>query len=761
MYRVAVVQNEREMLRAGYVNFAPRLKESPHLGQYAFTIFDATNIAELFGDGINSIRHFDGLFIATNATSDSLVLASLQENKSRVEDFLQRGGGLFVGSQKKLSASVVGVRDRLLDEEDSRTGTTGFLPDLYEFGTVERPEAEYDSGEGVISEYVDRDDNGKRSLLLRYPTRVTAKGTQARCESNEFKRHVYRSVLRPLSAGAYSSVFVDTSYSGPEARILLMINSVSESGEKLVITTIVIDWEYHEDLLVNIIRYITEGIPNVAFISKERVPYGDYDYIISSVMLSKLAHALYNSPNQIPNELLEIHNTFIFSPGWDEQEITTFWWKITSSTRSGKRWSRNHRRVYYFREAADNLGLTQISNFSSVDLIIDNAILWLDSQFADGMWFGSFWTSYDVLAMMLELNVDVESYIQPVMNDIREHYYDGSYDGVMGATCGLLELLISLSPNYVSELRQSSMAEQAIASTLTWVVENFPVQSLYDAQTAVLTLSKLSLDSLGAPFRAQYKKMLSEVQARRNELQIYTELDVCRKIAVSALFSDRDKEAPALLTKLKELQSPEGMWVSTKRTAFVVAFLLKEVVSWVSKNARSDVDQMIYAGVVHLRSKYDEVRGNWEQDAQTTAKALHAIGLYNRIYGYSTQDFFESIRFESRQLRTSATIQGAIKSLNRMRLGVNAEDRKVQEIVAEAETAAINYVTRSRYVAAICASLLVGIILSLAIYHPSVLLDLVKGVGSVLALVLSAIVGVVIGVLMQRPTSIRGKRRDS
>lgn len=761
MYRVAIVQNEREMLRAGYVSFAPRLAFHPQLKNHSLSVFDASNIDELFGEGPNGLNKFDGLFVATNATSDSLVLAKLCSGKTAISAFLSSGKGVFVGSQKKLSVA---------DGKPSAQGT-GFLPDNLDFQTVERPRIEKDSGEGRISEAHDVTSNPALGLLLSFPIAVSANETQARCEINDFKRHIYRSHIVPTHVGMFHAVFEDRSYPEPAHRNLLMVNRAAHSGERLVATTIVLDWEFHENLLVNIIRYIAEGIPLVAFVDKPGVKAPDFDYIQSSARVAKIGHATYDNFDQIGLAMSDVHNTYVFSPGWEEEVVTAAWQKMRKAG-SGMRRGRRFRRLYYFREIGGHDALTRYSNFSSIDLLIDRSLLWVEAEFVDGMWSGSFWTSYDVITMMLDLDIEVSSYLPSIFRDIRRHSEDGSYDGIMGATCGLVELKIALVASHAKIMEDTGTDTADIDRTWLWIHENFGKQSLYEAQTAFLTIARLERANL-TPHQQEHLKLMQD-QMKRSVRQLLeeTELDISRKIAVCLLCGDLEDETERLLRLLASRQEPDGRWVSEKRTAFVLTLLLRDVVSVIPERLGRTLDDIIYSGVVFLRSCHDASVGNWDGDVQTTAKALHAIGLYNQLYGHSTQDFFESIRPESREVGASAVFQSASDALARMRISTdNAIQRATDAIVTSAATesqlrvvieerdTALKYEKMAqgqaefaRYVGAISGSLFIGLIVSLLLYHFEVASALLSEIGSILAMIVSTVVGVVVALITRRPS---------
>jgi len=734
MYRVAVVQNESEMLRSGYTNVLPKLRSIKRLSHYSFELFNVVNIQKLFQEGDSYLLNFDSLFITTNATSDIRVLTRLRENKDVMEKFISSGRGLFIASQKKLSTAKF---DSKTDE-----GKTGFLPEAYEFFTVERPKSEKDSGEGKISTY-----NNEDHILLQYPKRVTAELTMQHCEKNEFKKHCYRSHIVPYIDGSYVPIFVDRSYKEVPSRSLLMVNLVPQNGERVVISTIALDWEFHEDLLTNLIAYTTEGLPRVAFIDNAGIKHGDFDFLLTSAKLSKISHHIYDNVAQIKPELLNIHNTYIFSPDWKEQDVTDFLRNTFHSDNHNTNGRKSYVRVYYFKEFNNVLTLAQYSNFSTIDLIIDSSVLWVTSMFPNAMWGRSFWITYDILTMMYDIGENIETYISPILNDIRKHYTEYSYDGIMGATCGLFELMILLRSRYNKELIKERFSPNDFNGILGWIFDKYDSQSAYDKQTAMLTLhkyySEIFLSKKYKVEKDKYSEMLESVCSTTHVDNAMpdkdSEIDLCRTISVCLLCENREAEIVDLLRKLKTIQTPSGRWTNTGRTAHVLVFLLKNLLRLKSlASAEINIDDMIYNGILHLRSEYNWKNANWDNDIQATAKAIHAIGMYNRLYKYSTQDFFKTLEVESDKIYSATVIHNVSESMRMLRQRTNEMLLKIESLTEanlkrqqelqehkekiEAcelyESENVKQVKIARTVATICATLLLTMIFYLGVKHP-------------------------------------------
>lgn len=767
MYRVAVIQNESEMLRAGYTNITPKLNAIKRFTNYSFEMFNVVNFQKLFIEGENNLLNFDSLIITTNATSDKTVLYKLQENKNLIDKFILCGKGLFISSQKKLSTSKFEINN--LD------GRTLFLPDLYDFYTVERPKDEKDSGIGEITL-----NNNEEHIILNYPTKVTTDLTKNHCETNEFKRHYYRSHIIPKTNGAYLPIFVDSSYENVNNRSLLLLNLVPQNGERIVISTIAIDWEFHENLLTNIITYITEGLPKVAFIDNENVKHGDFDFLLTSAKLSKISHIIYNDVSSIKSELFYIHNTYIFSPDWKEIDISNFIKRINIKNQNNEA-KKSYIRVYYFKLIDNILTLTQFSNFSTIDLITDSSILWVNSKFNGGMWQGSFWVTYDILIMLNDIGIDIKSYIIPILKDIRKHYADFSYDGVTGATCGLIELIFLFEKKYNDELIKEGFTESDLKGMLNYIIQKYETQSSYDKQTVILTLSKFYKDIFISKkiniAKEKYTELFNHVISKFNIDETlseeFSEIDICRNLSICLLCKDKFIEINNLLSLLERIQTPSGKWTNTGRTAHVLVFLLKNMETFNTNLENvSIIDKMIYNGILYLRAEYNLKNASWDNDLQASAKAIHAIGLYNKKFQYSTQDFFKTLEVESDKIYSASVIHNVSESMRNLRqqsneqiliidhLRIENETNKVQleeqkRKIDESETYENNMVKRMiriQTATVISSSLLITFVMYLTILYPARILQELRSL-DIKGIILGFVVALILTNLAQKSTN--------
>jgi hypothetical protein len=687
MYRVAVLQNESEVLRSGFANVTPKL-QSLNLSSYEFESFTSMNVNVLFGNGENCLETFDSIFLTTNVTSDKFVLEALKKNVDRVTDFIKSGKGLFVSSQR-------GIRTTMGDLSGD-SGITGFLPKNYDFRTVERPSDEEDSGKGQVSVNQDSRDN----ILLVFPNQITGKLINERCMNNEFRRHFYRSHLVPVTAGAYIPLLLDTSYKVQNFRVLLMVGSAPNLDERVVVSTISIDWEFQNEILENIVRYITEGPPRLAFIEREKVETGDYLFLKSNAISNKIPFVVYSAPDAISKIMSNVHNTYILSPGWTEEEVDKFLHSDALSTLKGT--SASYKKVYFFQLYAKQLVLSQYSTFGNVDLIIDQSVQWLLSKFDNRMWLGNFWITTDLISMLETYSMSYEPYLEPVLVDIKKHYKHGSYDGVMGATTGLLKLLTLANKKYPSICEMAKMGSDTINESLKWVIDNFYSQSLNDKIAAFISVRNvlnepslrpiLNLPMLEETSRNMWNEVTNQINVADLENSFIpgrTEIDLLRYLDffISSV-TEYQSTIAAILNQLRKLQL-RGKWMDVVRTSHVIETLL-EVESRLDQ-AKNEIEsntglrENIDEGISYLLSEFDPKTSSWKQDLQATAKSVRALILYNKKYNYSTQDILGILKRESEEMESESIILELSSNLDKSRKEINDKVTLIKRLTNNVE----------------------------------------------------------------------------
>ena len=590
MFRLALVQNESEMLRYGWADIRPFLSTL----EYGFDSFTAENIEDLF----IGIRRglYDCIIIATNACNDVNVLDRLIENKELISDFLAEDKGIFLSFQM-----------RLTDRE-----RTGFLPDKLDIQMLNRPEV------GVQGELAVEGGTPKH-VLLRYPNKIKKETLIFQCLHNEFVKSLYKGYVCPLDPSKYDSLVWDRKY---KDRRDLVLSLRQDLVGRIVISTIVFDWQSHKGFLENSIRFVVEGQPFIAVMEKKGANSSvDFQYLLENLKFNKIPHRVYQVVDfENANFPFDVHKTFIIDPSWSLDEV-----KSSQLMNIKERSGRGSKIIMFDKGAHGQPIVSQIGGIENVEVMLGNSIAWIESQFNEGRWQNSFWATFDVLDLLVWLKKPVDHYRSQILAKISPHNIGGSYDEVMGATCALLKIYFWLLGKGSNEYKR----------TLKWIRQRLSQVSFYERCAALSTLQELSEKIEGRTVADIRHQVIADAQEVKEELRIYR--------GVQTLFTfNHYNDAKQLAESLFALQEPNGCWVNTSRTGSILFLLLK--IQSVSEEPSSLHDQMIYMGINYLKDKYNPISGSWNNDVPSTAKALKAIVEFEKKVSFPIDELLGTLK---------------------------------------------------------------------------------------------------------------------
>lgn len=658
MYRVAVIQNEVEMQHSGYVDSVPKYRERFDFNcVVVFNRFSSINIHTLFREGEDYLLDYDCLIVGTNATSDGDVYKVLQNqaNKSLLCDFIEQGKGLLICSQKKL------ISDNTF--EGYKVRKTNFLPDAYEYNVISRPIGE-NSSDGNV-QMIDFDYNLAQSYIFRFPHNITDTMILDRCTNNDFQTHFYRDFIIPKKESAYFSLLVDKR--NPMRNTLMLVSP--QKNERIVISTMALDWAGHYELLENIISYLMVGIPEVAFIDKAPVNEKVFKFLVSEAEMAKVPYKTYATIEDIKaSKLFSFHSLFVFSPKYSETEVAEFWKSIKNNISSV--------RLFHYRhiddDPSEDLIMVNFSQSRQIDSQKQAVATWLISLYHNKFWDNSFWKSYDVLLAFILLDISIEPYIVGLFNDINSHYKDGTYDGVLAPTCGLLEILNLISNNsaYVAKLPN---ANKMLDETINWLVAKFNKTSNYNKKFIIRAFHRANLmDKLKKSFTSD-KSFLDELHhiaiADSVAIKDKFEIDLCLDIETCLIYNHySNKDEQVIKKRIKDCldvvlsaQQQNGRWDNNLgKTARILIFLMENE----QKIASNKIAQTIELGINALRRGYS--KNNWENNIVTTSNAISALILSDRRAKYESKDFLSQISHEVKLASSYNSLYLALETLGRV-----------------------------------------------------------------------------------------------
>lgn len=678
MYRIAVIQNEVEMQHSGYVDSVPKYrKQDFDLREHVFNRFSSVNIRELFIEGENYLLDYDCIIIGTNATSDGDVYSILCDaaNKVILEKFISMGKGLLICSQKKLR------EDPDAAENEYKARKTYFLPDPYEYKVISRPRKE-GSDQGNITVF-NHEPNNIQKFLCSFPQIIDNNTILEHCTKNDFQKHFYRDYIIPLNDSSYFPVLQDKC---DTERNTLMV-ARPRKNEKIVISTMALDWAGHYELIENILYYLIIGIPTVAFVDKEEQPVQDFQFLLSEAELSNISYFTYLSTSEVINSnLRQYHTLYVFSPAYSEDEVSEFWENHVKE-------QNGYIKLFYYKYINNELVLVNFSYFSYIDTQKHEVETWLKSKYRDGLWGNSFWKTYDALFTLHGMGEDISPYLRGAFLKIEKHYRHGSYDGVLAPTCGLFELEALIMQD--DTLRQEvPKIEEYLNETQSWLIARYNGTSSYNKKFIIRSFHNAGFFNKFIESKPDFENELFEV-ATDGSLQDKLEIDLCLDAEVCLIYLKTYRDRKEIKIRIDECidsilstQMQNGRWDNNLgKTARLLVFFITHQSQNEFNRKEKEINDAISRGIIALRNSYQG--NNWENNVVTTANAITAIVSHDRIAAYKSKDFLNQVNKEAKLADSYNSLILALDTIDILTKTCGkseSELRKLQNVTEKYET---------------------------------------------------------------------------
>lgn len=292
-YRVAIIQNEKEIFKYDCADCSKLIHSLSCFDYYKIFYFDEHNIDEFFSD----IFKFDSAFFATNALNAKLIFEACIKNSELIESFIKKQHGIYIGySSKKKSREFLPDRYKCYQEERS------FLPGDDEFSGKIAVRNEYYCSlfnDFSINEYISCARNHTTIAGLYF----------------DFLLYDAKKTL-------FEEVIIDEKY-----KRCLLLFSRAITKERVCISTLPVDWQNQINLFINILRYITEGTPEICIVSKKEIDRYEnfsYEYLSRQLNLYKKSCIRICRSNCDLDGVVERYpssNIVLFDASWGVSEI--------------------------------------------------------------------------------------------------------------------------------------------------------------------------------------------------------------------------------------------------------------------------------------------------------------------------------------------------------------------------------------------------------------------------------------------------------
>jgi hypothetical protein len=612
-YRVAVIQNETELLRYSYADVRQLLSRE----NYDWSYYTSENIGQLSA----TLQRYDAIVIATNACNNSRILGWLVDNSVELIDHLERNNaGLFVGFQMALS------------DKRGNGLPFGFLPEPYQVAGRYR----FTDGELSNDGQLMAGDGFTTSSLAALPQSIDIEQLEADCKANPNVPGLYWGYLSDFSSESYMTILQD----GATNPVRPLLIASFPDLPRIVLSALVVDWQGIDGLWTNLIRYVVEGDRPVALVSKKGAESFNLDVVQHSLREHKIPqHGLAFSDLTEWNQQPELFAAVVLDPAWPRDQVEQL---IRVLCRSDGRRPNLH---YFDTRDNSNLIACSLPASGGYEAIIDGATAWLKARWPGDLWDGSFWASFDVLDFFRENDVALEIYREPVTSAIKRHTQsNGSYDDVPGATCAALQVY-----SWFGEA-----SEEAVRAK-QWLLEQIPVQNLYNSATVLETSCRID------GMHLEHSRQRNLVNRIASSSDSWTPgLETLRYMRTLVAVGEYEIAARHV-GKLRPAATGRDEWLTIFGAAETVAILLELYANLGS--APDEVEQLVFSGVEYLLEEYDASTGTWSENTVATAKAAKALVHFTSLSAPAVSETIRSIT-ESRQAAMRTHALAGLRSRN-------------------------------------------------------------------------------------------------
>jgi hypothetical protein len=633
MYVIALIQNQSEMIRYSYADARPLL----NFENYHFDLYTAENISKL-GDALNH-GVYDAILIGSNALNDQEIRDGLLKQKEQISKYLEQPKGLVILHQMKMTT----------------VSSYGFLPSQYDVAAIDRKRD--NPRERAVEGELSIDPANKDHVVLLYPNVVKINIICKRCLETPGVEGLYWHYLKPLDDRMWVSLIRDSTYK--QKRDLLFV-SRADLPPRIVLSSLTLDWHRQTELFENILRYVTEGRPDTAIIVRKGRKSFPFDYLVANLQVRKVPHSIYSQESvrllEIP---LNVHRIIILDPAWSIRDIQN-----SDFQKVSRYFDKGSKLICFDRTDINKPSMVCVGGESEFERVKKNAIVWIISKFQGGLWDGSFWSTVDTLKVLKEFGEPLGQYKEEVLNYVRKHDIDGSYDEVFGASCALLWI-------YYTFLGPESLE---FKKTLEWINNKIEKCALYEKALAYETLREVDIPVDNSTINTFYEQAIKKAQRAIDELE-------CLRYARTLLSYGRVKEAQEIAIKLKLLQR-NGKWIDVSTTSVILSLLIR--LRQKMEKPSEEIDDMIFRGMIYIREQLTSSTF-WGNKVSDTAKALAAWRDFESlISGFPIEEVVSSIQATEAVQKNTVAIDSALNLIKSLRDELS-ETKKVLSRITQRE----------------------------------------------------------------------------
>lgn len=605
-YKIAVIQNEKEIFKYQFADWKSHLSNNSTFAFYNVEYYDEHNICNMF----KKLFEYDSIFYSMNSLNSDAIYNESIAHSNEIERFIEEGKGIFVGYS-------------------SSRKNRDFLPENYRCVQQTRNlevEKEFD---GSI-QFAD-------CFLFDMHYTLNEQSYESHAKGNKNIKGLYFDYL------AEKGVFLKPVIIDKNSNKHLMLASDGQNSKRVIITSLPVDWQNHEGLMINIIKYCTEGEPVVEIVTKTRKISFGREYLFRQLSLNKIPFFYKEyTAEQLSSTFLKTPVT-IFDETWDEKEIDKYCLDHNIQIQS------NNNRILHYKtpkndSVTNEMGLNKLvvhSAYQEIDTIEKGVLLYFLNKTPSAkqkyLYDSSLLATSSVIQFKREHGMKSEELCHGVIENIKRHIKgDGSYDSMFVASCNALHLIANCDVNYKEN--------KIFVDMLNYLQEN--IRLVLEGKSG-LTAGEIAM---GLIFAEKYLtvseeqtkvivSLIEEELLKTNEsLKDFTAQNCLRFLARHGRLVNKRNLAYIVKQSIIAFNDFTGDCKSVCVANFIISIcnLIKD--NFIEKNDRLIVYKAVFSAIGTLYKRLDYSSYNWNDDAYATVLCSRALIIFNKLALYPVDE---------------------------------------------------------------------------------------------------------------------------
>lgn len=584
MYKVCLIQNQSEMVHYRFADL--RLFLENHNINY--DLYTAENIETIISNFEK--ESYDAIIFSTNSLNDRMILSTIDQEpfKLLLDKHLSQNRGVLITSQLNYAKNRQDLNFMPIEKDSMRLMINPLQNN---------------------AKSIQFSNFAPNHLVFNFPHQITDSQIGTHALSSVDIKGLYWHTLHPDME--HWDVLLED-----KAPLFALYKS-----KKIVMTSLLLDWQNHEHLLLNTLHFLMRKTLPIAFVYHDTITSDIHEYILRFLDVSQFEVVIYHIQNDLEKLKqrlsLQVHQIVLFANDYTLENL----YETDASIKTMI--EKNDVRAITLNYDKKSFILFGTSNsLYDIGLSLE---LYIKNELSTGYIEGSFWKSIEVLQSLEKLNPDFDHIycknLDSINHLLQKSIVNASYNETFQATCALLW--------YYKKLMRD---EKNAQDTLAWL--NQHIHQLSDHDYLFLAYYKHLSNVNDVDITTLKSKFNNLIENNPKDLDLSILLYVCYHYHFDVL--DLEK----VLSLLKATYQTNG-WLNLFNTANISKIL---ILLFHENRLDHDLRNILFDIIINLREFIlkTTIKKN-EFEIVSLIKAIEVCSFFEDLINFPTTELFKLI----------------------------------------------------------------------------------------------------------------------